>query len=131
MASIQEAFVAYTEAQLPTVGKGYPNLVPADATPAWSYRLMDDEEQMAHSGGTGFYFARIEVQVFADKSLTDGAYKKAQAQADAIRALWHGYKGAIGAVNVHYCRVSKSDNYGELRELPAERLEVFINYRLD
>lgn len=130
MASIQEAVVAYIEANLPAVGKGYPNLVPADAVPAWSYRVVDDDEQLSHSGGTGLNFARLMIEPFPAKSLTTGAYNQANANAKAIKGLLHGFRGDLNGVTIHFCRVSQSDDYGELRELPAVRLEVFLTYRL-
>lgn len=131
MSSVQEALVAYLEAQVSDAGKGYPLLIPQDADyPAWTYQVIDDDQVLAHGGGTGLYFARVQIDMMADKTATEGAYELSAGLAAQMRAVLDGFRGTMGSIPVHYCKTTLSDDYGELHELPSVRFDVMINYRL-
>lgn len=129
MATIQEGLVAYLEAQVPSAGKGYPLEVPQDASyPAWSYQVIDDEQVISHGGAIRYHKARIQIDIIVQGSASVGAYAKASELAGLMRTALDGYKGNMGAVPVRYCKTMQSDDWAELHNLPAERLDVIVHY---
>jgi hypothetical protein len=130
MTLIQQGLVTYLEAQVPSAGKGYPLEVPQDAAyPAWTYQVIDDEQQLAHSGGTGFHKARIQVDVMAEETASLSAYGNSAGIAALMRAALDGYQGNMGSVQVDFCKTVISDDFAELHQLPSVRFDVLINYR--
>lgn len=130
MSSIQEGLVAYLEAQVPSAGKGYPLEVPQDASyPAWSYQVIDDEQVISHGGRIKYFKARIQIDILVQGSASIGAYAKAAGLAASMRAVLDGYKGNMGTVPVKYCKTMLSDDWAELHNLPAERLDVMVHYK--
>ena len=131
MATIEEGLVAYLEAQVPTAGKGFPIEVPVDEdVPAWSYQKVDDDQLLAHSGGTGFYTARIQLNFHAKEAGGKSDYENAKDIAGVVRTKLDGYKGAMGSVQVKYCKTTLSDDWADIHKLPLARFDVMINYKL-
>lgn len=130
MTTIQEGLVAYIEAQVPSAGKAFPQEIPQDEDyPAWAYELIDSEQLIGHSGGTGFYKARIQIDVVVEASESAGPYATAQGLAQSIRAKLDGYKGSMGGVQVEFCKTTQSDDWAELHNLPTASFDVMINYK--
>jgi hypothetical protein len=127
---IQQGLVAYLEAQVSAAGKGYPVEVPQNADyPAWTYQVIDDEQLIAHGGGTGFYRARVQIDVMAEETASLSAYGNAAGIAQAMRAKLDGYRGLMGTVAVKFCKTVVSDDFAELHQLPSVRFDVLVNYR--
>lgn len=127
---IQECLVAYLAAQVPSAGKGYPVEVPQDAAyPSWTYQVIDDEELIAHDGATGFFKARIQIDVMAEETASLDAYGNSATIAAAMRAKLNGFKGLMGTVAVKFCKTVISDDFADLHQLPSVRFDVLINYR--
>lgn len=127
--------MAYLEAQVASAGKGYPLEIPQDASyPAWTYQVIDDEQQLAHGGPTGFYQARIQIDVMAKESGSLSAYGISAGIAKLMQGKLDGFRGSMGNetinVNVDYCKTMSSDDYAELHQLPSVRFDVMINYRM-
>lgn len=130
MTTIQEGLVSYIEAQVPTAGKAYPQEIPQDADyPAWAYEVIDSEQVLGHGGGTGFYKARIQIDLVVEASELVGAYAAAAGLAALLRAALDGYKGSMGGVQVEYCKTTQSDDWAELHNLPTASFDVMINYK--
>lgn len=130
MSLIQQGLVAYLEAQVPDAGKAYPLVIPQDAEyPAWTYQVIDDNQQIAHGGGTGFYMARIQIDVMDDETACLSAYGNAAVLASAMKNKLDGFSGSMGSVQVDFCKTTSSDDYADLHELPSVRFDVMINYR--
>ncbi|HEY6072455.1 MAG TPA: hypothetical protein VIV15_03455 [Anaerolineales bacterium] len=130
MTVVQAGLKAYIEAQVPGAGKSYPFQVPQDADyPAWSYQVVDDEQLLSHAGGTGFYKARIQIDLNAKETASASAYGNASAIATQIRQKLDGFKGNMNGVQVKYCKTMLSDDFADQKQLPTVRLDVLINYR--
>ena len=131
MTAIQQGLVAYLEAQVTDAGKAYPLEVPQDASyPAWTYQVIDDDQLLAHSGGTGFCKARIQIDLMAQETASLSAYANVAGIAAQMRTKLDGFKGAMGGVTVEYCKTTQSDDWAELHNLPSVRFDVMINYKL-
>ena len=130
MTTIQEGLRTYLEAQVPSAGKGYPMNVPQDAAyPAWSYQVIDDDQLLSHSGGTGFFKARIQIDVMAQETASLSAYGNAAGIASLMRTALDGFKGTMSGVQVEFCKIMLSDGWAELHNLPTRNFDVMINYK--
>ncbi len=130
MTTLEQAFKAFLEAQVPTAGKSYPIEIPQDAAmPAWSYTVIDDEQVLSHKGGTGFYKARIQIDLMAAEGGGKSDYENAKNLANAMLAALDGYQGPMSDRQVDYCHATKSDDWADIHQLPIQRLDVRINYR--
>lgn len=130
MSTIQEGLVTYLEAQVPTAGKAYPLEVPQDASyPAWSYQVIDDEQVLSHGGAIAYHKARIQIDIIVQGTASVGAYAKASGLAGLMRTALDGYKGNMGTVPVKFCKTMQSDDWAELHNLPAEKIDVLIHYK--
>jgi len=129
--SVMAGLAPYIEAQVPEAGKGFGFQVPQDATyPAWSYQIVDDEEVLSHSGGTGFYKARVQIQVTAKETASASAYVNAANIADKIRQTLNGFKGTMNGLQVEFCKTMSNDDWADQKQLPTSSIDVLINYRL-
>jgi hypothetical protein len=130
MTTVQEGIKGYLETQVPEAGKGYPIQVPQDAEyPAWAYQVIDDDQLLSHGGGTGFFKARIQIDLLAKETNGLSAYGNASAVALLIRNKLDGFKGTMNGVQVEYCKTMLSDNWAELHNLPTVSFDVMINYK--
>jgi len=129
--SIEEGVKDYIETNVPSAGKGFPLEVPVDeAFPAWAYETVSDEQDLAHSGGTGFYKARMMLTFMEDESAVSSDYALVKGIAAAVRAALDGYKGTMGSsVSVKYCKTTLSDEWADTHKLPVQRFDVIIHYR--
>lgn len=132
MTVLEEGVKAYIEAQVTSAGKGFPIEVPVDEVfPAWAYETISDEQELAHSGGTGFYKARMMLTFMDDESAVSSDYALVKAIAASVRAKLDGYKGTMGStVYVKYCKTTLSDEWADTHKLPVQRFDVIIHYRL-
>lgn len=131
MTVLEEGLRTYIEAQVASAGKGFPGDVPIDeAAPAWAYQTIDDEQLLAHDGGTGFYTARVQLDFHAKESGGLSDYANAKEIAALARAKLDGFKGDWSGVKVKYCKTTLSDDWAEINKLPVSRLDVLINYKL-
>lgn len=128
--TIEEALKAFIEANVPSAGPGYPLQAPGDAAlPAWSYQTVDDPQQIAHDGATGFHMARVQVEFMATAGGGRTDYANAKLIQAAATAALDGYRGAMSDRQVDYCHVLPSDDWADIHQLPAVRLDIRINYR--
>ena len=75
MTTLVEGLKAYLEAQVTSIGNGYPVEVPQDASyPAWSYQVIDDDQSLTHSGATGFSQARVQIDIMAQETASLSGY---------------------------------------------------------
>ena len=131
MTTLAAGLKAYLEAQVTGIGSGYPVEVPQDASyPAWSYQVIDDDQDLSHAGGTGFCKARVQIDIMAKESSSLSAYGIAQGLAKSVRAKLDGFKGNMNGVQVEYCHTSLSDDWADLHNLPVASFDVMINYIL-
>lgn len=131
MSVLEEGLVAYVEAQVAAAGKGYPIEVPQDATfPAWAYTLIDDDQLLHHQGGTGFYSARIQIDLMAQETGGDSDYAILKGLASDMRTALDGFKGSWSGVQIKYCKTTLSDDWADIHRLPVQRFDVRINYKL-
>ena len=131
MTVLEDALVAYIEAQVTAAGNGYPHEVPEDADfPAWSYKTIDDDQLLSHAGGTGFYTARMQLEFMAEESASESDYAIIKGIASTARSVLDGYKGSWGTVQVKFCKTRLSDEWADLHKLPVQRFDVDINYKL-
>lgn len=132
MTVLEEGIKAYIEAQVTSAGKGYPIEVPEDADfPAWAYETLNDEQLLAHSGGTGYYEARMQLNFMAKESANTSAYGVVKGIAASARAKLDGYKGTMGStVYVKYCKTTLNDDWADTYKLPIQRFDVIIHYKL-
>ena len=132
MTVLEEGIKAYIEAQVASAGKGFPIEVPVDeAFPAWAYETISDEQELAHSGGMGFYKARMMLTFMDDESAVASDYALVKGIAAAVRAKLDGYKGTMGStVYVKYCKSTLSDEWADTHKLPVQRFDVIIHYKL-
>ena len=130
MTTMVEGLKAYIEAQVPTAGKGYPYEVPQDADyPAWSYQAIDDDQLLAHSGGTGFYTARLQLDFMAKETVTESDYAIIKTIAASVRTKLDGFRGNMNGVQIEYCKTTQSDDWADIHKLPVQRFDVTINYK--
>lgn len=129
MSSISEAIKIYLETQVPTAGESYPLEVPQDAT-GWSYFVVTDEQVLAHDRPTNFYKARVQIDLIAAPTMAQSAYFVALGLRKQMRDKLDGYKGAMGTVQVEYCKTEISDEWADVRESPSTRFDILINYKL-
>jgi hypothetical protein len=124
MATIEEGIVAFVEASVASAGKGYPVQVPQKASyPAWAYEVTGDVESLTHSGRTGWHEARVSLLFLA------ASYSTVKGIANALRAAFDGYVGAMGTKTVQYCHVvNVADTWADMHDMPAARLDLVINY---
>lgn len=131
MTTIVEGLRTYLEAQVTAIGKGYPVEVPQDASyPSWSYQVIDDDQMLSHSGGTGYSKCRIQIDIMAKETALLSGYGVAQGLAAAVRAKLDGYKGLMGSVQVEYCKSTLSDDWADIHNLPVASIDVIIHYRI-
>lgn len=131
MTTMLEALKAYIEAQVSSAGKGYPLEVPEGAElPAWAYNLIDDEQVLAHSGGSGFIKARVQLDFMAEGTTSQSDYAIVKSIAAAVRTKLDGYRGTMGGVQIDFCHVTLSDDWADIHKLPVQRFDVMINYRV-
>jgi len=131
MTTLVAGLNAYLVAQVPAIGNGYPVEIPQDASyPAWSYQVIDDDQELAHSGGTGFCRARVQIDIMAKETASQSAYGIAQGLAKSVRTKLDGFKGSMGGVQVEFCKTSQSDDWADLHNLPVASFDVMINYIL-
>jgi hypothetical protein len=131
MTTIVQGLKAYLEAQVTGIGNAYPVEVPQDASyPAWSYQLIDDDQELSHAGGTGFCKARIQIDIMAKETASQSAYGIAQGLAKSVRTKLDGFKGNMNGVQVEYCKTTPSDDWADLHNLPVASFDVMINYIL-
>jgi hypothetical protein len=130
MTTLQEGIKAYIEAQVTAAGHGFPIEIPVDEDiPAWSYKVVDDEQLLSHSGGTGFYKARLQLEFHADEAGGKSDYENAQIIAAAARTALDGYKGSMSGLQVAYCKTTYTDDWADIQKLPLARFDVLINYK--
>lgn len=131
MSVLEEGLKAFVEAQVAAAGKGYPIEVPEDADfPAWSYQTVTDEQLLHHGGGTGFYKARVQIDLFAKATALLSDYANVKGIAASIRAALDGFKGDWSGVKIKFCRTTLSDDWADVHTLPVLRFDVLINYKL-
>ncbi len=131
MTMLQPGIVTYLEAEVPSAGKGYPMIVPQDAGyPAWCYQVIDDDQLLSHSGGTGFCKARVQIDIVAKQTETLSAYANAANIAKLMRAKLDGFTGNMGGLTVEYCKTTLSDDWADTHDLPSVSFDVLINYQL-
>lgn len=132
MTVLEQGIKAYVEAQVAAAGKGYPFEVPVDAAfPAWAYETIEDEQLLSHSGGAGYYEARMELRFMADESTSLSAYGVVKGIAAAARAALDGYKGTMGStVYVKFCKTTLRDEWADTHKLPVQRFDVVVHYKL-
>ncbi len=131
MTTIVEGLKAYLETQVSGIGNAYPVEVPQDASyPAWSYQLIDDDQTLAHDGGTGYCKARVQIDIIAKETVNLSAYGVASGLAKSVRAKLDGFKGTMGGVQVEYCKTTQSDDWADLHNLPVASFDVMIHYIL-
>ena len=131
MSVLEEGLKAYLEAQVPAAGKGYPVEVPTDADfPAWAYQTIDDEQLLGHGGGVGLYFARIQLDFIAKETGSASDYSVLKGIASTARAALDGFKGDWSGVKIKFCKTTLSDDWTDIHELPVQRFDVRINYKL-
>lgn len=131
MTVLKEGLVTYVEAQVPAAGKGYPYEVPQDANfPAWSYKVIDDDQLLHHQGGTGFYRARVQLDFIAHETADKSDYQVVNEIAASVRAVLDGFKGDWSGVKVKYCKTTVNDDWADIHKLPVQRFDVLINYKL-
>lgn len=105
--------------------KLYPILVPQNATlPAISYQVIRDDQVLYHGSQSNFYKAQIQLSVVCAN------YEQAVNLRNVLRNALDGYTGNMAGIKqVFRCSTSMSDDWAELHELPAARLDVSISYR--
>lgn len=131
MTVLEEGLKAYIETQVTTAGKGFPGDVPIDETvPAWAYSVIDDEQLLAHDGGTGFYSARVQLDFHAKEAGGKSDYQNAKEIAALARTKLDGFKGDWSGVKVKYCKTTLNDEWADINKLPVQRFDVTINYKL-
>ena len=131
MTTLAEGLKAYLEAQVPAAGNGYPYEVPQDADyPAWSYQVIDDDQLLSHSGGTGFVTARLQLDFMAKETVSESDYAIIKGIAATARTKLDGFKGDMNGVQVEYCKTTQSDDWADIHKLPVQRFDVTINYKL-
>lgn len=131
MSVLEEGLKTYIEAQVPAAGNGYPIEVPVDADfPAWSFQTIDDEQDLRHGGGSGFYRARVQLNFLAKETANQSDYAIIKGIAATARAALDGYKGDMGSVHIKYCKTTLSDDWADIHKLPVQRFDVQINYSL-
>ena len=131
MTTIAEGLKAYFEAQVTAIGKGYPVEVPQDAGyPSWSYQIIDDDQMLSHSGGTGYSKCRIQIDIMAKETALLSGYGVAQGLARSVRIALDGFKGTMGGVQVEYCKTTLSDDWADIHNLPVASVDVIIHYRI-
>jgi hypothetical protein len=129
MTTIVEGLKAYLEAQVTAIGKGYPVEVPQDAAyPAWSFQVVDDDQVLSHSGGPGYSQARVQVDIMAKETSELSGYGVAQGLARSVRSALDGFKGAMGGVQVEYCKTTLSDDWADIHNLPVASVDVMVHY---
>lgn len=129
MTTLVEGLKAYLEAQVTSIGNGYPVEVPQDASyPAWSYQVIDDDQSLTHSGATGFSQARVQIDIMAQETASLSGYGAAKGLADAVRTKLDGFSGTMGGVTVGYCHVTMSDDWADIHNLPVASIDVLISY---
>lgn len=131
MTILEEGLLAFVEAQVPAAGNGYPMEVPQDADfPAWSYRVIEDEQLLEHGGGTGFYTARVQLDFMAEETASQSDYAIIKGIASSVRAALDGFKGDWSGVAVKFCKTRLNDDWADTHKLPVQRFDVDINYKL-
>lgn len=132
MTTLVEGLKAYIEAQVTTAGKGFPIEVPQDETyPAWSYQVIDDDQLLAHSGGTGYSKARVQIDLMAPEAGGISAYLNAKGIARTMRTKLDGFKGDMNGVQVEFCKTTQSDDYADIHRLPVASFDVIIHYIIE
>ncbi len=130
MATIEEAIVAAIEANVPTAGKGYPIEIPSDAAfPAWSYQVIDRDQLLAHSGSTGLFDCRIQIDIVAKGTASKSDYQITREIASAIRTFFDGYVGTLSGREIKYCKIMDQDGWADTHQLPTASLDVKIKFR--
>lgn len=128
---IEIDLLTFIETQVAAAGYGYPIEVPEDATlPSWAYQLIDDQQVLAHNGGTHFHEANIQITMIAPETSTLSAYLNAKNIAQSVRNALDGYKGTWTSTRVDYCKTVQSDEWADLHKLPAIKFDVTIHYVL-
>ena len=122
-ATIEEGLVSYIEANVASVGKGYPLNVPQDAAyPSWAYEVSSDEPELTMEGPTGWHQARMTLMFLAP------TYAGGKAAANAVVAALNGYKGAMGGKTVQYCHATASDAWSDMHIMPVAKIDITIDY---
>jgi len=85
---------------------------------------------LSHGGRTGFYKARVQIQVTAKETASASAYVNAASIADKIRTKLNGFKGDMSGVQVKFCKTMANDDWADQKQLPTASIDVLINYRL-
>ena len=130
MTTLMEGLAPYIEQQVPEAGKGFGVQVPQDEEyPAWSYQVIDDEELLAHGGGTGFFKARVQIELTAKETSTASAYANAVNIAQQIRIQLNGFKGNMNGLQVEFCKTTSNDDWADQKQLPSVSFDVMINYK--
>lgn len=131
MTVLEEGLKAFIEAQVTAAGKGYPIEVPQNAAfPAWSYRLVNEDQLLHHQGGTGFYQARVQLDFMARETASQTDYARLKEITASVRAALDGFKGSWSGVQIKFCKVTLIDDWADVHELPVQRFDVRINYKL-
>jgi hypothetical protein len=130
MSSVEEGLMTYLTTLVPTAGKGYPLQIPQDVSTGWAYTVVSDNQMIGHGGGLNFYKARIQLDLKAVSTETASAYKVALGLRQLLRAALDGYKGAMGGVDVQFCKTEISDEWADAQESPYTRFDILINYKL-
>jgi hypothetical protein len=129
MTTLVEGLLVHLESQVPAIGHGYPIEVPQDAAyPAWSFQVVDDDQVLSHSGGTGYSKARVQVDIMAQETSDLSGYGVAQGLARSVRSALDGFKGTMGGVQVEYCKTTLSDDWADIHKLPVASIDVMIHY---
>jgi hypothetical protein len=129
MTTLVEGLKSYLETQVTAIGKGYPVEVPQDAAyPAWSFQVIDDDQVLSHSGGTGYSKARVQVDIMAKETESLSGYGVAQGLARSVRSALDGFKGTMGGVQIEYCKTTLSDDWADIHNLPVASVDVMVHY---
>ncbi len=128
---IETDLLSFIQANVTAAGNGYPIEVPQDAAlPSWAYQLIDDQQILAHNGGTDFHEANIQITMIAPETSVLSAYLNAKNIAQSMRNALDGYKGAWSSTRVDYCKTIQSDEWADLHKLPAIKFDITIHYIL-
>jgi hypothetical protein len=119
----------FIETNVASAGTGYPQEVPQGLT-GWAYNVIDDIQDIGHSGALNFFKARIQIDLQYTATANKSAYKVTHEIADAMRAALDGYKGTMSSAQVKFCKTETTDDWAEIAETPSIRFDILINYKL-